>query len=173
MPENGLNCFERILVWMGGLRGVLLGGIVSCWMVNDALSMPPSYQAKVSRVVDGDTVEIEYRKKYILVDLAGVDAPEKGQFYALNARGLLSQWVKGKYVTVIEVERRSEVVVARLYVNGRDVAGSLVSSGAAWVMTSSNQNIDLMALQVQAKFNRKGVWQEENPMPPWQWREQQ
>lgn len=173
MLENGLDRFERILVWVGGRWGVLLVGVISCWMVNDALSMPPSYQAKVSRVVDGDTVEIEYRKKYIMLNLAGVDAPEKGQFYGLNARGLLSQWVKGKYVTVIEVESRSEVVVARLYVNGRDVAGSLVSSGAAWVVASSNKNIDLIALQVQAKIKRKGVWQKENPVPPWQWREKQ
>ena len=74
---------------------------------------------------------------------------------------------------MIEVESRSEVVVARLYVNGRDVAGSLVSSGAAWVVASSNKNIDLIALQVQAKIKRKGVWQKENPVPPWQWREKQ
>ncbi|PCJ19021.1 MAG: thermonuclease [Gammaproteobacteria bacterium] len=163
------DCFWFVRV-VGAMRCLCLSCTLFCLLVSNAWSLPPSYQAKVIRVIDGDTVVVAYRNKDIKVQLAWVEAPEEGQFYALNARGLLSQWVKGKYVTVVELNSLSDRVLARLYVNGRDVAVSLVSKGAAWVKVSSDHDISLIAFQAEAQINKRGLWQEENPEPPWVWR---
>jgi len=53
---------------------------------------------KVTRVIDGDTFETASRKHP--VRLANVDAPEKGQRGAAEARRALQQMIEGKEVVI-------------------------------------------------------------------------
>jgi endonuclease YncB( thermonuclease family) len=58
---------------------------------------------KVTRVIDGDTFETSSRKKP--VRLARLDAPEKGQRGAAQARKDLSSMILGKEVSIDTVAR--------------------------------------------------------------------
>lgn len=141
---------------------------------NLVYGVTPSYQAKVIAVIDGDTLQVSKRQAKITVDLAAVDAPERGQFYYLNAKGLLSQWVIGKYVTIVEQGSIGlDRIIARVYVNGRDINRSLVAKGAAWVAPSNRQDAGLLASQANAQIEKLGIWQQSQPTPPWHWREDQ
>mgnify|MGYP000695748893 CR=1 FL=1 len=51
---------------------------------------------KVTRVIDGDTFEIELDGKLYKVRLIGVNAPEKGQPFADKAEAKLKELVLGK-----------------------------------------------------------------------------
>lgn len=46
----------------------------------------------------------------------------------------------------------------------------LVQSGAAWVYDKHNSDNSLPASQRAAQEQKRGLWAESNPMPPWEWR---
>jgi micrococcal nuclease len=53
-------------------------------------------------------------------------------------------------------------------VDGRDVSAWLVAEGAAWADPTTGSS--LMPEQQQAQQARKGLWSEETPQPPWEFR---
>ena len=88
-------------------------------------------EALVIRIIDGDTLEIESGEK---VRLLGIDAPEKGERYSLEAAKFLEEKVLNKTV-VLELgsERydRYGRILAYLYINGKNINIELVKNGLA------------------------------------------
>ena len=58
-------------------------------------------RCKVLRVVDGDTVEVNYAGEKEMVRLYGIDTPEKGEAGFAEARDKVKQLVDGKFVRII------------------------------------------------------------------------
>ncbi|MCE3954211.1 thermonuclease family protein, partial [Escherichia coli] len=46
----------------------------------------------------------------------------------------------------------------------------MVQSGAAWVYEHYNTDNDLATLQQEARSQKRGLWADPNPVPPWEWR---
>ena len=93
------------------------------------------YEARVTRVFDGDTVWVQplaggrYRK----LRLDGLDAPEICQAGGEASRDALAQRILRQQVTVSERQRDDYGRgLARLTHQGQDVGGWLVSAGHAW-----------------------------------------
>jgi len=75
---------------------------------------------KVTNVIDGDTFETAIRKNP--VRLANVDAPEKGQPGAAQAKQALEKLIQGKEVTIETVARdKYGRSVARVKADGKSV----------------------------------------------------
>lgn len=126
---------------------------------------------KVIHVLDGDTIEVLQDNKPVRIRLANIDAPEKIQPFGTWSANQLKKLVAGKQVkvTYTQTDRYGRVLglVETKYVN---VNRAQIISGAAWVYDRYNADTALPALQKEAQEQRRGLWAESNPIPPWEWR---
>jgi endonuclease YncB( thermonuclease family) len=126
-------------------------------------------QGTVTRVVDGDTLDIgAYR-----IRLAEIDAPEKGQPGGLNAKAFLEAQVFGKRVTVSITDKdRYGRYIGYVTRGTLDVNAYMVEAGWAWVYEkyAKEQLEKLKQLESEAQQAKRGIWAQENPVAPWDWR---
>ncbi len=133
---------------------------------------------KVGRVVDGDTLYVlDANYKDHKIRLAGIDAPERRQAYGLASRKHLASIVAGKQVTV-EYQKRDRYgrIVGKVLLDGIDVCLEQVKAGFAWHYKKyqheqSAEDRELYAdAENKARNERLGLWRENNPNPPWEYR---
>ncbi len=154
----------------GGIPGAL-AGILS--------TLNLEIQGKVIRVLDGDTIEIKTLPAKIVVyevpirvRLINIDAPEKKQPFGRWSTSQLKTLVAGKQVTVSysHKDRYGRIIGHVFTTNGTDASRFMVQSGAAWVYERYNVDESLPALQREAQEQKRGLWADANPVPPWEWR---
>lgn len=127
----------------------------------------------VSRVIDGDTIDLESgeRIRYILVN-----APEitngKNDCYGQNAAQFNSDLVMGKTVSITydtECTDRFDRLLAYVSVDGTDVNKLLVERGYACVLhippAGDGRADEFGALEDAAKLANRGLWGECDPIP--------
>lgn len=130
---------------------------------------------KVTKVSDGDTVTIvNNENKRVKVRLYGIDSPELSQDHGETAKQFLSEQVSGRYVTVdvldIDQYKRS---VGRIYIDDTDINRKMVEEGQAWVYPQYckiPERAEWESLQQSAKLDKRGLWTNSSPTPPWEWR---
>ena len=126
--------------------------------------------AKVDRVIDGDTIVLMDRTR---VRLEGIDAPERDQPCGPVATAAL-EYMVGRAIYYVETdEDRYERMLATLYHSkeGYNINASLVCAGFAWWYERyAPDNQLLEGCQREAREAPKGLWENEDPMPPWEWR---
>ena len=125
---------------------------------------------KVDRVTDGDTIVLMDRTR---VRLHGIDAPERDQPYGPVATSALKYMVaRSVYVVKVDTDRYGRMVGQLFHSKeGYDINASLVCAGYAWWYERYAPDSELLeACQEEAKKGLKGLWEDENPSPPWEWR---
>lgn len=131
------------------------------------------FEGKVIGIKDGDTFEVLYDGQPERVRLADIDCPEKQQPFGNNARQYASQLCFGKTVTVSssgERDRYKRVIGTVITSEGINVNEALVKAGMAWHYKQYSKNAALGFYQDQAKAEKIGLWQDKNPIAPWNWR---
>ncbi|SAE40886.1 ParB [Enterobacter hormaechei] len=129
-------------------------------------------QGKVVRVLDGDTIVVLQGQNPVKVRLSNIDAPEKKQSFGRWSSDQLKRLVAGQPVTVVFTHTdRYERVLGRVFnSSGKEANREQVLSGAAWVYVHYNTDIELPGLQLEAQKQKRGLWAENQPVPPWEWR---
>ena len=124
---------------------------------------------RVKRIVDGDTV---YIRDGTMVRLHGIDTPERDQPYGKQATRNLDKLICGKVFVVEKDTDRYGRLVGSLYTpEGVNVNLEMVCNGSAWWYSRYARNNRAMAsCQDDAKEARLGLWEDDDPMPPWKWR---
>lgn len=141
---------------------------------------------RVEHVIDGDTIIVNKSIGKVKVRLDSIDCPESGQYWGETATYGLVKLIGGKKVHL--EEHGTDIhgrLLATIYVFDKsksewmNVNERMVTLGHAWVMrryykhlTRERQN-KLNTLERWAKSKNVGLWRTENPVPPWQWRNQQ
>lgn len=127
---------------------------------------------KVERVVDGNTLEVTTAKEgsYRIV-LKGIDCPELGQEYGLAAKQLLEKWLLHRDVVVhlSGKDRQKNYIGIVLLEDNLDVRMALLAHGLAWT-SEKDAEPDLETIRIQAAAERKGLWAQNDPTPPWIYR---
>jgi len=168
-----------VSVWRMGPRAwssLLLGvGLLALALgAREGLSASaPAFQARVVRVTDGDTLEVLRGRERIRVRLEGIDCPElrPPQPFGRKAKDFTSERAFGKTVRVrVVTTDRYGRQVCRVAVGGRDLGADLLRAGLAWHYKHFNQEAHLAQLEAQARAQRRGLWADPKPMPPWEWR---
>jgi endonuclease YncB( thermonuclease family) len=168
------------------LRDALLAGCLTCWGLVSAQAA--IYTGVVTVVRDGDSVQVTTDSgDKIEVRLHAIDAPEKkyqkrrGQPFADQARDTLNRlaWRKRAIVETSasdEFGRRIGILSVETG-NGAVDAGLLqLQLGMAWTFPRALSELpdDLRAsyryAEAIARMKRRGLWADEKPQPPWQWR---
>lgn len=126
---------------------------------------------QVIGIADGDTMTLLVDKKPLKIRLANIDAPEKRQAFGQRSKQSLSDLCWGKDVTYktknIDRYRRTVAVV---YCDGIEANRAQIKRGMAWTYSRYNKDRSLPMLQEQAAADRRGLWQDTQPVPPWEWR---
>lgn len=146
-----------------------------------ALSLPASADTLYGRVVgvsDGDTVTVlDSNRRQHKIRLMGIDAPEKKQAFGNRSKQSLSGLVFNKQVQV-EYSKKDKYgrMVGKIIVDGVDANLEQVKSGMAWHYKqyqreqSEEDRLTYSAAENEARKDRRGLWQEDEPSPPWEYR---
>lgn len=147
--------------------GVLLAIALVLWV--DYASIQP---ARVLSVTDGDTLRASIEGETYKVRLYGIDTPETGQPFGNAATKALQDMLQTAEITIKKRdEDRYGRLVAIVYANGENVNEQLVAGGHAWWYRDyATLNPRLALAEFNARRNDRGLWQNENPTPPWEWR---
>lgn len=133
-----------------------------------------SFVAEIDRVLDGDTMIALYDENELIIRLAHIDAPEKGQFQSSGSMIALSGLVNKQEVIIEwkgEKDQYGRYLATVKTAGGVNVNKEMVQQGWAWHYEKYSDDITYDSLQGIAQDNKWGIWQEETPTPPWEWRE--
>ena len=129
---------------------------------------------RVVGVVDGDTIKVILDGEQTNIRLHGIDAPETGQAYGQAATKIMREITTGRAITIKVLERdRYGRPVALVNADGVSAQEVMLELGYAWVYgkyCAQSYCSQWEQLQDKAKRQRKGLWQDENAQPPWEWR---
>ncbi|WDF56661.1 thermonuclease family protein [Mucilaginibacter sp. KACC 22063] len=130
---------------------------------------------RVVGVKDGDTIVVlTPDHQNITVRLAEVDCPEKSQAFGQAAKQFTSDLCFGKSVKLdgSEHDRYGRTVAKVILEDGRILNYELVKNGYAWQYKHYSNNPALAVYEQQAREQHLGLWQDPNPTPPWEFRQQ-
>jgi len=132
--------------------------------------------ATVIAISDGDTLTVlTPENQQVQVRLAEIDAPERMQPFGSRSRQSLSNLCYRKPVKLTNARTdRDGHKIASVYCDGTNVNTEQIRRGYAWVHERRvNPNLfALHMLQAEARVERRGLWFDHNPVPPWEWRRQ-
>lgn len=137
-------------------------------------------QGRVAGVSDGDTITLlTSEQRQFKIRLSGIDAPEKKQAFGAFAKESLSRQVFGRPV-VVEWSKTDRYgrIVGKIEIGGTDVNLEQVREGSAWVYTQYLKELPeadrkrYLEAEQQAKEERRGLWHDRDPEPPWAWRKE-
>lgn len=128
-------------------------------------------QPVLEKVLDGDTVIIREEAQSYHLRLLDIDAPELHQAFGKQSRRSLAQLCMN---APISVQLQGQDIYGRtlghLSCGKQDASQSQIGLGMAWFNQRYSRRYELQVLQKQAQQQALGLWQQSNPLPPWQWR---
>ncbi len=131
---------------------------------------------RVVRVADGDTLSLlDKNNTQHKIRLHGIDTPERDQPYGKAAWKALSTMVAGKTVGVVVLGKDSYGRTdGTVYLDERNINLAMVAGGHAWWYRYYAKDDRLLAVtEQQAREQKRGLWAQPDPIPPWDWRRQQ
>lgn len=132
-------------------------------------------KATVTKVVDGDTIQVLYQGRSIRVRLWGIDTPEWRQPFSKSAKKFTAKLVAG---TEVELEEKDWDDYGRLVAivttkKKQCLNEELLRSGMAWVHIYYCKEAlcdNWYELEQEARKKRYGLWRDKSPTPPWVWK---
>jgi micrococcal nuclease len=129
------------------------------------------FAAKIIWVIDGDTVVAIMNRHKTHIRLTNIDAPEKDQPYGDESRrALMDKVLKQEVRVTTRGTDKYGRTLGELSVNGESINEAMVREGYAWEYSWRHSNKSYVELQREAESARRGLWTDNSPMPPWQWR---
>ncbi len=152
--------------------------ILALILFHSTFSNAATLVGQVVGVTDGDTItlldasQVQYK-----IRLSGIDAPEKKQAFGNASKKSLSDLVYGKVVSVNwDKQDRYGRTVGKVLVNGTDANLAQIKNGYAWFYKKYQNELVLqdrlyyLHAQEAAELGRLGLWSDEQPTPPWDFR---
>ena len=148
-----------------------VGGFLLAAGLMLALNAHADFTGKVVAVADGDTITVLHDRVQVKVRLTEIDAPEKKQAFGNRSKQSLSDMCFGKTATLADKGKdRYGRTLARVTCDGVDANAEQVKRGMAWVYDRYVTDKSLYVVQDVARAGHLGLWHDEHPVPPWEWR---
>ena len=144
------------------MKSILISTIIILCLVSFAETIT------ATSVHDGDT----FRSGKQSYRLWGIDAPELDQRWGTAAREALRELLTGTESISIERNGTSwKRIVVRAESGGKDVSLELLKMGLAWYCPAfAPTREDYRKAEQEAREARRGLWSDENPVKPSEWR---
>lgn len=123
----------------------------------------------VTAVFDGNTLElVTPENEHYRVVLEGIDCPELTQDFGPEAKVVLENMVLHRKAAIIisGKDRLKNYIAVIVLPDHKDPRLVLLAEGLSW---TSEKNPDQVfeAMRVNAAAKKVGLWQQDNPTPPW------
>ena len=130
------------------------------------------FEGRVVGITDGDTIKVLRAGRAETVRLQGVDAPEKRQAYGERARRFAADLSFDQTVVVRATgrDRNGRLLGEVVLPDGRSLNQELVRAGYAWWFRKYSRDVRLAHLEDEARQGRRGLWADQAPEPPWEYR---
>lgn len=129
----------------------------------------------LTKVFDGDTVELNSISGKFKLRLSDIDAPERNQAYGKKSRRALVKLCKGNSIsvsaTILGTDKYNRYL-GKLQCNHIDANLYLVEHGFAWYNKKYSNDLIIQNAAYAAHEKRIGLWRSKKPIPPWIWRQQ-
>ncbi len=138
-----------------------------------ATAVDEVFTGRVTSVPDGDTLHILRDGLPVKVRIFGIDTPELGQPYGPRSRELAHALASGEVVIarVRDEDQYQRLVCEIAFADGRGLGNELLKAGLAWWYRKyAPKEGELRLLESAARKAKLGLWKQENPVPPWEWR---
>lgn len=157
--------------WPDARRAAAAVAVVAALVATAAAA---DFSGRVVAVADGDTITVRDGARDVHVRLWGIDAPERGQPWSKRARDALVARALRRDARVVErgVDAYGRTL-ARVSVDGTDLAEAQLRDGWAWVFRRYTDDPALVTLEDAARAARRGLWADRDPEPPWRFRERE
>jgi len=153
------------------LKGVMFAlGILSCCA---APVFAEDFDGFIIGVLEGDTIQVMNGSEVLVFRLDGVDAPEIGQPYGTDAYAFTVSLALGKKAHVVTKAAQAWGIQAAVIslASGLNLSHELLKAGLAWWdRINVPHNDSLWKLEREARTLRRGLWDDADPIPPWEWR---
>ena len=129
----------------------------------------------LTKVIDGDTVELNGINGNFKLRLGDIDAPERNQAYGKKSRRALIKLCKGNGIhvdVIIHGTDKYNRYLGKLQCNDIDAGMYLVEHGFAWHNEKYSNDAIIQNAALIAREKRIGLWKNKKPIPPWVWRQQ-
>ena len=151
---------------------VLLAALLTVSAYSESIS------GRVVAIADGDTITVlDTSKTQHKIRLSGIDAPEKKQAFGQRSKESLSVLVFNQTVQVETTKRdRYGREIGKVIVDGLDANLEQVKRGMAWHYKayqreqSAQDRVTYSEAEVVARGARLGLWNDAQPVPPWEFR---
>ncbi|MBW2653631.1 MAG: thermonuclease family protein [Deltaproteobacteria bacterium] len=122
-------------------------------------------------ISDGDTIKVMHQGMAERIRLYGIDCPEKKQASGKRAKQFTAGIVFKQIVEIkpVMIDRYGRTI-AWVNVNGMCLNEELLKAGLAWHYKRYSFDKNLSVLEITARQNKLGLWNDSNPIPPWNFR---
>jgi endonuclease YncB( thermonuclease family) len=146
--------------------------LISVFLLLSTYASAATITGKVIKVLDGDTIDILYNNKPERIRFNGIDAPEKGQPHGQKAKQFVLDLAANKIVSVnvTDTDRYGRSIGDITLPDGRNLNREVVRAGYAWHYVKYSDDVSIGELEKEARIARRGLWQDKDPMAPWDWR---
>jgi endonuclease YncB( thermonuclease family) len=132
--------------------------------------------AKVVGIKDGDTVVVlDSLNNQTTLRLAEVDCPEKSQPYGTKAKQFTSDQIYLKTIKymITDTDRYGRSIAMIYYdEDNKYLSAEIIKAGMGWHYKRYSTSKELAQLEVNAKKNKIGLWIDNDPIEPSEWRRQ-
>ena len=149
------------------LQTIILSFIFTCSVFAQTLT------GIVVSIADGDTFTLlDSDNKQIKIRLHGIDCPERKQAYSKQATDFISERIFRKSVTVIvkDKDRYRRIVGEVFYNDATNLNLEILANGFAWHYKRYDKSEAYSKAEQSAKEKQLGLWQDKNPIAPWDYR---
>ena len=155
-------------LWLVSLLPCLIG------LLSAAQPAFADFSAKVMEIVGGDTIILWHNNRTEKIRLNGVVCPDKTQPYGGQAKRFTSFMIQNKDVTVRVVgkDQNGSTIGDVILRDGQELNKELVKEGLAWWDRKQSTNQNLGQLENVARAEKRGLWADPHPVPPWEWKKQ-
>ena len=109
------------------LAALVLGSIL-IWASTDIFADPTTLTGTVTKVRDGDTIEVGK----IPIRLNGVSAPEMNEPLGPQSKGFMTDLVMGKHLRCeLDGEKTHDRFVSICYLDEQDIGATVIANGSA------------------------------------------
>jgi endonuclease YncB( thermonuclease family) len=152
----------------------LMRYVILCLLYSLCIPSKAQDAYSLSKVYDGDTVELQNSAGKLKLRLTDIDAPERNQEFGQKSRRALSNLCKGNNIRInVEFVGKDKYDrnLGRLQCNQTDASLYLAQHGYAWHNEKYSNDPAIKTAAAQAREKRIGLWSSEKPTPPWLWRQ--
>jgi len=154
-------------------KKVFLASIIAFFWFSSASAQ--TWSGRVIDVGGGDLLNIMHPEKgAVTLVLYGIDAPDRGQSFYEQAKEFLKDRVGGKVVKVREIPGGQNGHTAIVSYKGVNINEQVLEAGFGWVCDKSCARefcSDWRNIEAQAREERRGLWQDNDPVQPREWRQ--